>query len=154
MVVAEHGPVFNEARVAATIYEPLATGSWIAQQVKKAGRGGKGGLITPTAKTISLDLDLADTFKIDRLPPDLRAALGKSPAQIHSDLFSKSKHTKGIALELLALNMAADLGLVPVGLRLRGVKTGGAEVDLIAEGGRTSCTRDGSSNAKTQSQCM
>jgi hypothetical protein len=134
MVAAEHGPLFNEAQVAAKIYEPLAEGGWIVQQVKKGGRGSKGGLITPTAKTISLDLDLADTFMPDRLPPDLRAALGKSPAQIHSDLFSADKHTKGIALELLAVNMASDLGLVPVGLRLRGVKTGGAEVDLIAEG--------------------
>jgi hypothetical protein len=134
MVAAEHGPLFNEAKVAATIYEPLAEGAWIVQQVKRSGRGGKGGLITPTAKTISLDLDLADTFKPDRLPPDLRAALGKSPAQIHSDLSSTDKHAKGIALELLAVNIASDLGLVPVGLRLRGVKTGGAEVDLIAEG--------------------
>ncbi|KUH94669.1 hypothetical protein AU189_17740 [Mycolicibacterium acapulense] len=135
MVAAEHGAhSFNEAQVAAKIYEPLTKGGWIVHQVKKGGRGGKGGRIKPTAKTIQLDLDLAETFKPDRLPPDLRAALGKSPAEIYADLSSTDKHTKGIALELLIVRMAADLGLGPAGLRVRGVKTGGAEVDLIAEG--------------------
>lgn len=134
MVVAEHGPIFKEAQIGSKIYTPLIAGGWIKQGVKEGGRGGKGGFITPTAKTIELDLDLADTFKTDRLPADLRAALGKSLKEIRTDLESPDTYVKGIALELLAVNMAADLGLVPVGLRLRGAKTGGAEVDLIAEG--------------------
>lgn len=134
MVKAEHGPIFNESQIAAKVYEPLRRGGWLSQEVKKEGRGGKGGLITPTSKTIDLDLALADTFQSDRLPADLRAALGKSTKEIRDDLDSPDTYTKGIALELLAVRMASDLGLVPVGLRVRGVKTGGAEVDFIAEG--------------------
>jgi hypothetical protein len=134
MVRTEHGPIFNEGQVAAKVYEPLVKGGWIDHDVKKDGRGGKGGLVTPTGKAIDLDLDLADTFRTERLPPDLVAALGKSPKQVRKDLKSKNKHIKGIALELLAVNIAADLGLVPVGMRLRHSKTGGAEVDYIAEG--------------------
>jgi hypothetical protein len=134
MVRDEHGPIFNEGQVAAKVYQPLLDGGWIEQDVKTGGRGGKGGLITPTAKTIKLDLDLANTFRTKRLPPDLAAALGKSPMQIRKDLKSRNTHTKGIALEVLAVNMASHLGLVPVGMRVRGPKTGGAEVDYIAEG--------------------
>ena len=134
MVKAEHGPIFNEAQIAAKIYGPLVAGGWIKQDGNESGRRGKGGLITPTAKLIELDLDLADTFRTDRLPADLRAALGKSTKEIRNDLDSTDTYTKGIALELLAVRMASDLGLSPVGLRVRGVKTGGAEVDFIAEG--------------------
>ena len=52
---------------------------------------------------------------------------------IYTNLKSSDTYIKGIALELLTVNIATDLGLTPLRLRVRGVRTGGAEVDLLAE---------------------
>lgn len=53
--------------------------------------------------------------------------------RIVADLSDNNTHTKGIALELLALRLSVDSGLTPLRFRLRAAETGGAEVDLVAE---------------------
>ncbi len=107
---------------------------WVTHTVKTAGRGGKGGLIAATDKLLKVDFELLLGFRPGDLPADLRAVMTTPLAKIHKDLQSSSTHVKGIALELLAVNLASDLGLTPLRLRVRGVQTGGAEVDLVAEG--------------------
>lgn len=129
----EHGPIFNEGQVR-QIYRALADGGWITHEVADHGRGGKGGQITATDKLLTVDFEVLTGFQSSDLPADLRAVLTTPLEQIHADLTSDNTHVKGIALELLAVNLAADLGLMPVRLRIRGVNTGGAEVDLVAEG--------------------
>ena len=132
-VRAEHGPVYDEGRVG-RVYQRLSNAGWITHTVKRAGRGGKGGEIAVTDKLIEVDFELLVGFQPGALPADLRAVMRTPRDQIYDDLRSSDTHTKGIALELLAVNIATDLGLQPLRLRVRGVRTGGAEVDLLAEG--------------------
>jgi len=53
--------------------------------------------------------------------------------EILSETESSDRHKKGVALELVAANLARLLGLNLIGWRLRASQTGGAEVDLIAD---------------------
>lgn len=132
-VLDEHGPVFDEGQVR-KIYQALSSAGWIDHTVKPSGRGGKGGLIRATDKLIEVDFELLVGFRPGDLPADLRAVLTTPLDEIYANLMSNDDHVKGMALELLAVNMASDLGLVPLRMRIRGVRTGGAEVDLVAEG--------------------
>jgi hypothetical protein len=132
-VLDEHGAIFDEGQVR-KVYEALSRGDWITHSVKPSGRGGKGGLIAATDKLIEVDFELLVGFRPGHLPADLRAVLTTPLEEIYADLKSKDDHVKGIALELLAVNMASDLGLLPLRMRIRGIRTGGAEVDLVAEG--------------------
>jgi hypothetical protein len=129
----EYGHIFDEGQVRKTVYEPLAKGGWITHKVKKAGRGGKGGEIAATHKLIDVDFELLLGFRPGDLPADLRAVMTKPLNEIYQGLGSTDTYVKGISLELLTVNLASDLGLTPVRLRVRGIRTGGAEVDLVAE---------------------
>jgi Restriction endonuclease len=129
----EHGPIFNEGQVK-KVYQALRDGSWITHKVKPSGRGGKGGEICASDKLIDVDFELLVGFKPGDLPADTRAALTRPLDAVYTDLKSNDTHVKGIALEVLAAKLASDLGLIPLRLRVRGVRTGGAEVDLLAEG--------------------
>lgn len=129
----EHGPIFDEGQVR-KIYNRLHADGWIEHDVKTGGRGGKGGTVSATDKLMEADFDLLVRFDPGSLPADLRAVMTMPLEKIYEDLAAPDSHTKGIALELLAVNLAVDLGLTPLRLRVRGVATGGAEVDLIAEG--------------------
>lgn len=132
-VIDEHGAIFDEGQVK-KVYEALSSANWITHSVKAGGRGGKGGLITPTDKLVNVDFELLVGFRPGDLPADLRAVLTTPLDKVYANLKSTDDHLKGIALELLAVNMASDLGLIPLRMRIRGVRTGGAEVDLLAEG--------------------
>src|SRR5207244_2867972 len=97
-------------------------------------RGGKSGAVSATQKLLELDpTRLAGDVK-ECVPPDLRASLRAPLEKIYADLSSTSTHEKGIALELLALRIVIDLGLIPKGFRERSAQTSGAEVDLVCEG--------------------
>jgi len=128
----EHGPIFDEGQVK-KVYQRLAEDGWIDHSVKAGGRGGKGGEIAPTDKLMDVDFEVLVGFRPGDLPADLRSAMTTPLETIHKNLKSTDTYVKGIALELLAVNLAADLGLTPLRLRVRGTKTGGAEVDLVAE---------------------
>jgi hypothetical protein len=128
----EHGPIFNEGQVR-RVYSALADAGWITHTVRPAGRGGRGGDIAATQKLLDVDFELLLGFRPGDLPADLRSVMTTPLETIYQDLESDSTHAKGIALELLAVNLATDLGLQPVRLRIRGTSTGGAEVDLVAE---------------------
>ncbi len=135
----EHGPIFDEGQLKAKIYKPLADSGWITHEFPRGGRGGKGGEIAASTKLLEVDFEVLTGFRPGDLPADLRAAMTTPLEDIYRDLTPKGVtkaeiYKKGIALELLALNLAADLGLAPLRLRIRGVATGGAEVDLVAEG--------------------
>lgn len=133
-LLRQRGVNFNSGQVKKTIYDPLVRGGWIEQTLLKGGRGGKGGLIAILPKGLDIDLELVEGLSLGQLPPELQSELSLPLGKILTDLDSGSTYDKGIALELLSLRLATDSGLLPVELRQRGVTTGGAEVDLVAEG--------------------
>lgn len=130
----EHGPIFREDQLARSVFKPLAEGGWIEQKVAVGGRGGKSGSIAPTAKLLDVPLELLPEGDEWGVPADLRTKLETPLELVVADLSADEKHRKGIALELLALRLAVDSGLTPLRFRLRAAETGGAEVDLVAEG--------------------
>ena len=67
---------------------------------------------------------------------DIRPLLRKPLQEIRADLEVESRHARGLALEALAFKLMRLIDLSYVATRLRGVVTGGAEVDLIFESSR------------------
>jgi len=130
----EHGPIFPEDQLAARVFRPLEERGWITREIAGTGRGGKSGRIKATEQLLALDLELLPKDDSWGVPSELRPRLNTPLATIQSDLKAEDKNRKGIALELLALRIATDAGLTPLRFRLRAAETGGAEVDLIAEG--------------------
>ena len=134
---AEHefGRIFGTARdqLRRRVFGPLEAGGWVTMSKPSEGRGGKSGTIMATDKLLNLDPETLPAAVSGDIPADLRAKLTTPTGQIYADLDSKDTHTKGIALELLALRISSDLGITPRRFRLRGIKTAGAEVDLISE---------------------
>jgi Restriction endonuclease len=130
----EQGSLGKEDQLRANVYQPLEQQGWLSLSPGAGGRGGKSGFVAATSKLLDVDLEALAGYPIGDIPADLRAKLNTPLDKIYEDLRSKDTHTKGIALELLALRIAIDLGLTPLRFRERSAKTGGAEVDLIAEG--------------------
>jgi hypothetical protein len=131
--VFQHGRIFRDDQLSAKVFRPLEDGGWITRETGSGGRGGKSGRIAATPKLLAVPLR-ALTEDVDwGIPNDLRPKLNTALAQIQEDLKSTDTYTKGLALELLAIRLAADLGLTPLRLRERSAETGGAEVDLISE---------------------
>lgn len=133
-VAYEHGRVFVPDGLRDNVFRPLEEAGWFIASGIGPGRGGKSGLITPTDKLLATDFELLTGYAAGNIPADLMAKLDTPLQEIASDLAASESHRKGVALELLALRLARDLGLVPVSFRLRGAKTGGGEVDLLVEG--------------------
>lgn len=133
-LLRQRGVSFNEAQVRKQIYAPLEAAGLIELPVKGGGRGGKGGVLALTQYGAELDVTLIDNLQLGTVPPELQAHLSRQTNSILTDLESPDTGVKGVALELLSLRLAADLGLMPADMRLRSVDTGGAEVDLVAEG--------------------
>lgn len=128
------GSVFREDQLRSTIFNPLETAGWIVMSGRGTGRGGKGGNVAATDMLTEVDPAVLSVGEGMKIPSELLAARTKPISQIYEELQSADRNTKGIALELLAIRLATDLGLTPLRLRERSARTGGAEVDLIAEG--------------------
>jgi site-specific DNA-methyltransferase (cytosine-N4-specific) len=129
-----YGVKFPEKSLPRTL-EPLEQLGFVKLTKTTGGRGAKPYLVTPT-----------DQFNTQFLEPLLKAISGRTGLpieeltrpfkEIYSELNSTSRYRKGVALELVAANLARILGLNVVAWRLRANETGGAEVDLIADGPR------------------
>lgn len=130
----EHGHLYQGGQTARDVLSPLEVAGWIEVSKKSGGRGAKSGSVTAAERLRALDLNKVRGFHTPPLPPDLRVQMNKPLEVIARDLVDKDTFVAGIALELLALRMAVSLGLSPVELRKRDDKTGGGEVDLLAEG--------------------
>lgn len=130
----EHGKIFPEDQMRAAVLRPLQDAGWLILTGVGTGRGGKQGRVAATPQLTDANFEALTGLAVGEIPADLRKKLNTPLAAIYADLDSPDTHKKGIALEVLAIRIAADIGLTPVRFRLRGVKTGGAEVDLLAEG--------------------
>lgn len=132
-IIDERAVQFDRAQARKTIYEPLAKAGWIELSSASDGRHSKGGDIKQAPKGLSFDFGAVGILPADPLPASLQEALNQDLTFVLAELKSDDTGRKGIALEVLAARIARDLGLVPRQLRVRGVETGGAEVDLLAE---------------------
>lgn len=97
------------------------------------GRGGDSGQACVCDALRNLNVELP-AEGMSGIPSDLRDKLSTPLNDIFHDLEHSSTHTRGLALELLALRLVRDIGLFPVCFRERTSKTQEAEVDLIAQG--------------------
>ena len=125
--------VFPEGHLRRKVVERLQLDGWLETQGTGRGRGGDSGEVRPCPKLLDLSTSLPLETKTT-IPADLRPHLAKRLDDIFKDLKDKNTDVKGRALELLALNILRDIGLLPVGFRQRGAGTRGAEVDLLANG--------------------
>jgi hypothetical protein len=129
-----YGPrAFPTGQLRQKVLDPLESGGWLNTRGKGSGRGGDSGDVQPLPQLIDIAIKLP-LEDVAQIPADLRTKLATPLDKIFEDLESPNTGVKGQALELLALNILRDVGLTPVGFRLRSAKTQGAEVDLIAEG--------------------
>ncbi|MEW6581191.1 MAG: restriction endonuclease [Actinomycetota bacterium] len=129
--VARYGIEFKGA-MRDRVINPLEKDGWLtSSDVQSKGKSGK---VAATDKLLKLDIDVAQTLSTGLIPPDLRKRLNTPVMEIYRALSSGTKNEQGVALELLALRLAYDVGLAPMGFRVRSVDTGYAEVDLVAEG--------------------
>jgi hypothetical protein len=134
-LLRQYGVEFNEKQVVRQLTTPLVDSGLIEHELDRAGgRGSKSGSVYLTDRGRALKVDLIHGLKLGVVPPELQVGLNRSTADILDDLDSSNTSVKGVALELLSLRMSADLGLIPADMRLRSAQTGGAEVDLVAEG--------------------
>jgi hypothetical protein len=132
--IIESGSIFRSDQLRAQIFTPLENKGLIKTSGSGPGRGGKSGTVAATEELLKIELTHLLSEPLGDIPPELRAKLRTPLSEIYTNLISSNTYEKGIALELLALRIIFDLGLIPLRFRERSAETGGAEVDLIAEG--------------------
>ncbi len=128
------GSRVNRANLPKTFLDPLVNAGLIEYET----RGTAGGKTSQLRTTELFDTTVLRPF-IDHTIKDLDAPLTayyeRRPADIRSDLTSTNKHTKGQALEALAIWIMRILGLRFIAWRKRAAdETAYAEVDVLLAG--------------------
>ena len=132
LLEVEHVPMPADAD-RAKLWLRLERDGWIAV-TRREGRGSHSGTITASPKLIGTNLDELPDYIEEQIPDDLRADLSRPIEEHWADLEDPSPNKRGRALEILTIHIAHDLGLRFRKFRQRAGRTGGAEVDVIAEG--------------------
>jgi site-specific DNA-methyltransferase (cytosine-N4-specific) len=138
LATTTYGVRFNEKALPRQVLYPLRDAGYITldRHGGAQAHGSRPFGVTLTDKTraelIGPLLDALD----QQIGAELRPLLRKTIAEILQDVKSEDPHVKGLALEALAFHIMRLVDLQYVATRLRGVTTGGAEVDLIFEGAR------------------
>ena len=138
---ATFGTGFPEKSLPKLVLNALVDAGYITVTKTTSGRGAKPFLVAPTAK---LRADLVEPLLkqlTGRLEPGVAALLRRPFADVVAGLADGNRHAAGLALEALAFKLMRLLDMNFVGTRLRGSRTGGAEVDLIFESARLVFTR-------------
>lgn len=131
-----YGTQFNEKDLPKRVLYPLAELGFIKVTKQTKGRGAKPFLVSPTKKVDkTITTPLIEALQ-KQVGAHIRALLHKPLRQLIKELTFTNKHVKGLALEGLAFHLMRLIDLTYVATRLRGIATGGAEVDLILEGSR------------------
>ncbi|MDI6738572.1 MAG: restriction endonuclease [Nanoarchaeota archaeon] len=138
MATAIYGIKFNEKNLPKQVLYPLEKAGYIKLErgTKAMGRGAKPFSVYPTKKMANEILRPVIAQLEKQVIDDIRPLLLKPLNEILSSLDSPDKHLKGLALEALAFKLLRLIDLTYIATRLRGIDTGGAEVDLIFEGDR------------------
>ncbi len=133
LATATYGHKYNVKGLTKDILNPLADAGYIA--ITKTSRA-KSPRVQATKKLIKDVFEPLLSQLEKQTTDDLRPLLRKPLSQIVEELKSDDKHIKGLALEALAHKLMRIIDLDHVATRLRGVATGGAEVDVIFESSR------------------
>lgn len=136
LATTTYGVQFNEKALARTVLVPLREAGFLELTKGTQGRGGKTFRIALTDKLRAELIEPLLTALEQQVAADLRPMLRKPLSEILQEVASDDRHKKGLALEALAFYLMRLVDLRYVATRLRGVATGGAEVDLIFEGSR------------------
>jgi len=130
-----HPGLIKADRLRGSVLAPLESAGWLSLPNPPAGgRGGKSGLVAATPKLLALDAAFLAEVHAGEIPAEVRDKLETPLDEVMRSLSSADTGEKGLALEVLAVRLAHEMGLTPVRFRERGADTQGAEVDLIAEG--------------------
>ncbi|MCX6359791.1 MAG: restriction endonuclease [Armatimonadetes bacterium] len=135
LAAATYGVQFNEKALAKDVLYPLRDAGYLVLErgTKEPGRGAKSPVVRRSEKfVVDVALPLLEQFEgalLSELRPVLRRPLGA----IMDDLSAADKHTRGLALEALAIRLMRLVDLTYVATRLRGTATAGAEVDIVFE---------------------
>lgn len=138
LATTTYGVKFNEKNLPKTVLYPLQAAGYITLErgTKDDGRGAKPFSVYLTEK---LDAQIVAPL-LNQLEQQVGAGLvslqRKSFANILEELRVPDKHIRGLALEALAFKLMRLIDLSYLATRLRGVATGGAEVDLLFESSR------------------
>jgi site-specific DNA-methyltransferase (cytosine-N4-specific) len=135
---ATFGVKFNEKNLPKQVLYPLSEAGYITltRGTKDGGRGAKPFTIKATAKFVA-DIIAPLISQLEKqITPELRPFLRKPLPEIVKEMQSKNKNVKGLALEAFCINLMRLLDLHYVATRLRGMATGGAEVDVIFDSSR------------------
>ena len=124
--------------VAADILDPLEQEGFFSKIRTSTGRGGNSGSVEIKQALTALK---ATDFDQKNNAFSASVRVDRSLNDVIGDLNSSNTHTKGVALEQLAILMGQVLNLRFVGYRERSNNTGGAEVDVIFENVGKSYTR-------------
>lgn len=138
LTTATYGLKFNEKNLPKQVLYPLEKAGYItlARGTKSHGRGAKPFLVSPTDKLVKEVIGPLLEQLEKQTESDLRVLLRKPLGNILKELNVPDKHVRGLALEALAFKLMRLLDMTYVATRLRGMATGGAEVDLIFESSR------------------
>ena len=136
LATATYGVRFNEKNLPKDVLYPLRDAGYLTIERTTSGRGAKSALVSATEKLVSdLLTPLLEQLEA-QINADLRPYLRQSFSEILANLDVSDRHTKGLALEALALKLMRLIDLTYVATRLRGAQTGGAEVDVVFESTR------------------
>lgn len=133
-----YGTKFDEKNLPKTVLYPLLEAGYIdiRRGTKQAGRGAKPFYVSPTAK-LQADLVIPILAQIEKqVGSDIRPLLRKPLNEILQEMEGDDRYIRGLALEALAFKLMRLIDLDYIATRLRGIATGGAEVDLIFESAR------------------
>lgn len=135
---ATYGVKFNEKGLPRDVLYPLEKLGYVrlVRGTKAGGRGAKPFEVYSTDKLVCEVVTPLLQQLEKQTGVDLRPLLRKPLPQIVGEMASRDKHVRGLALEALAFKLMRLIDLNYVATRLRGIATGGAEVDLIFESDR------------------
>lgn len=138
MAAVTYGVRFDEKNLPKQVLYPLEKAGYIelTRGTKGAGRGAKPFMVKATAKLVADLINPLIEQLEQQVHSDLRPMLRKPLAEILVEIESDDRHIAGLALESLAFKLMRLLDMSYVATRLRGVTTGGAEVDLVFESAR------------------
>lgn len=126
-----HGVYIDHKSTTADILDPLADAGFIEYE-STVDVTGKPSVVEPTEKfeTEVMGPVLENVSEHSGVP---REVLRQSFDEIREQMESNDTHVKGRALEALAVKIGSLLDLDFVDWQLRGVETGGAEVDVVMD---------------------